>query len=176
VGPALNLLFDIETDGLYDDVSQVHCIGILDLDTKETYVFNDEGTEQPISKGVQMLEDALVLIGHNIIGYDLCVLRKLYPWFTPNATLVDTLILSRIYHADMLRLDQRKNWSQMPSQLYGRHSLESYGYRLGEYKGNFGKTTDWKEWSEEMQQYMVQDLIVTHKLWKHFLPYLNSSN
>ena len=172
----MNLLFDIDTDGLYDDVSQVHCIGILDLNTNETHVFNDEGNEQPISKGVQMLEDAQVLIGHNIIGYDLCVLRKFFPWFNPNATLVDTLILSRIYHADMLRLDQRKRWSQMASQLYGRHSLESYGYRLGEYKGNFGKTTDWKEWSEEMQQYMVQDLIVTHKLWKHFLPYLNSSN
>ena len=25
----------------------------------------------------------------------------------------------------------------MPLQLYGRHSLEAYGYRLGEYKGKF---------------------------------------
>ena len=45
--------------------------------------------------------------------------------------------------------------------MYGRHSLESYGYRLGEYKGDFGKTSDWKEWSQEMQDYMVQDVVVT---------------
>ena len=53
------------------------------------------------------------------------------------------------------------------------HSLEAYGYRLGEYKGDFAKTTDWKEWSQEMQDYCVQDVNVTTKLWRHFLPYLN---
>ena len=63
----------------------------------------------------------------------------------------------------------------MPLQLYGRHSLEAYGYRLGEYKGNFAKTTDWKEWSQEMQDYCVQDVVVTNKLCKHFHPYLNGS-
>ena len=30
-------------------------------------------------------------------------------------------------------------------QLYGRHSLEAYGYRLGEYKGDFGKHSDWQD-------------------------------
>ena len=63
----------------------------------------------------------------------------------------------------------------MPLQLYGRHSLEAYGYRLGEYKGNFSQSTDWKEWSQEMEDYCVQDVNVTEKLWKHFLPYLNGS-
>ena len=29
------LVFDIETDGLFDDVSKVHCIVLKDLDTKE---------------------------------------------------------------------------------------------------------------------------------------------
>ena len=57
----------------------------------------------------------------------------------------------------------------MPLQLYGRHSLEAYGYRLGEYKGGFAKQTDWKEWSQDMEDYMVQDVQVTHKLWIHFL-------
>ena len=56
----------------------------------------------------------------------------------------------------------------MPLQLYGRHSLESYGYRLGEYKGSFGKTTDWKEWSPDMEQYMVQYVNVNTKLRKQF--------
>jgi hypothetical protein len=164
----MNLIFDIETNGLYDDVTQIHCIGVYDLDTKQTLVYNDEGSAEPITKGVQLLEDASGLVGHNIIGYDLPAIRKLFPWFTPSGVVMDTLVLSRIYHADILKVDQTRKWNHMPLQLYGRHSLESYGYRLGEYKGSFGKTADWKEWSEDMQEYMLQDVKVTTKLWNHF--------
>jgi uncharacterized protein YprB with RNaseH-like and TPR domain len=172
----VNLIFDLETDGLYDAVTQIHCLGIYDLDTKQTLVFNDQGSEQPITKGVQLLEDASSLIGHNIIGYDLPVIRKLFPWFQPSGVVVDTLVLSRIYHADILKTDQKRCWKHMPLQRYGSHSLEAYGYRLGEYKGCFGKTTDWKEWSEEMELYCLQDVNVTTKLWAHFRSYLTSSN
>jgi hypothetical protein len=172
----MNLVFDIETNGLYDDVTCIHCVGILDLDTKQTLVFNDEGSEQPITKGIQLLEDASSLIGHNIVGYDIPVIKKLYPWFNPKGKVLDTLLLSRLYHANILDIDNRRKWKHMPLQLYGRHSLESYGYRLGEYKGSFGKTADWKMWSQEMQDYMVQDVNVTTKLWKHFHKYLTGSN
>ena len=164
----MRLIFDIETNGLYDDVTCIHCIGVYDIDAKQTLVYNDTGSEQPISKGIQLLEDATQIIGHNVIGYDIPVIRKLFPWFNPPGCVMDTLVLSRIYHADILKVDQKRKWKHMPLQLYGRHSLESYGYRLGEYKGSFGKTTDWKEWSQEMQDYMVQDVNVTNKLWKHF--------
>ena len=172
----MNLIFDLETDGLYNDVTQVHCIGVYDLDAKESYVFNDQGNQHPISKGVQLLEDADGLIGHNIIGYDLIVLRKLFPWFNPSCPVVDTLLLSRCYHTDLLKIDHKRGWKNMPLQLYGRHSLEAYGYRLGEYKGGFGKTSDWKEWSQEMEDYCQQDVQVTKKLWSHFQKYLNGSN
>lgn len=172
----MNLVFDLETDGLYDDCTQIHCIGVYDLDTKQTLVYNDTGSAEPITKGVQLLEDACNLVGHNIIGYDLPVIRKLFPWFSPSGTAVDTLVLSRIYHADILKTDQKRAWKHMPLQLYGRHSLEAYGHRLGEYKGSFGKTTDWKEWSQEMQDYMIQDVVVTTKLWHHFHKYLTTSN
>jgi hypothetical protein len=174
----MNLIFDLETDGLYDDVTCIHCICIHDLDAKQTLVFNDTGSEQPVVKGIQMLEDASHLIGHNIISYDIPVVRKLFPWFNTDATLLDTLVLSRIYHADRLaedHLHKPKKWPNLPLQLFGRHSLESYGYRLGEYKGSFGKTTDWKEWSQEMEDYMVQDVNVTRKLWNYFQPYLTGS-
>jgi hypothetical protein len=168
----VDLVFALECDGLHDDCTHIHCIGVYDLDTRQTFTFNDEGSEQPITKGVQLLEDADTLVGHNIIGYDLPVIRKLFPWFQFAGTVVDTLVLSRIYHADLLKTDQKRKWKNMPLQLYGRHSLEAYGHRLGEYKGSFGKTTDWKEWSEDMQDYMIQDVVVTTKLWHHFLPYL----
>ena len=172
----MSLVFDLETDGLLRDVSTIHCIAIHDLNTKETYTFNDTGTQEPVVRGLQLLADADSIIGHNIIGYDLPVIHKLYPWFNNPSTVVDTLLLSRLYHSDMMKLDKKHNWKHMPLKLYGRHSLESYGYRLGEFKGEFGKTSDWKEWSEEMESYCIQDVNVTTKLWKHFHKYLNGCN
>ena len=35
----MRLLFDIETDGLLDTVSKVHCIVARDVDTDEEYVW-----------------------------------------------------------------------------------------------------------------------------------------
>ena len=169
------LVFDLETDGLYDDVTRIHCLVIYDSETDQTLVFNDEGSEEPISRGVQLLETADIICGHNVISYDIPVLQKVYPWFEPTALVVDTLLLSRLYHNNILDIDRKNSWDQMPSQLYGRHSLESYGYRLGEYKGSFGKDTDWQEWSQEMQDYCIQDVKVTTKLCDHFHPYLIGS-
>lgn len=164
----MSLIFDIETNGLYDDVTHIHCIGVYDTDARQTLVYNDTGSAEPVTRGVQLLEDASSIVGHNIIGYDIPVIQKLFPWFTPPKVVLDTLVLSRIYHADILKVDQKRRWNYMPLQLYGRHSLEAYGYRLGEYKGCFGKTADWKEWSQAMQDYMLQDVNITTKLWKHF--------
>ena len=170
------LVFDLESNGLLNDVTKIHCLVIHEQETGETIAYNDEGNAEPITRGVQRLEDADVIVGHNVIGYDIPCLRKIYSWFAPTAMVVDTLLLSRLYHTDMLNIDQTSGWDQMPLQLYGRHSLESYGYRLGEYKGSFGKDTDWQEWSQEMQDYCVQDVNVTRKLCDHFHKYLSGSN
>ena len=169
------LIFDIEANGLLYNVTSIHCLVIFDTETSQTLVFNDEGTSEPIVRGVQQLMDADCIAGHNIIGYDLPVIKKIYPWFENPTCVVDTLVLSRLYHSDMLSLDKKHNWDNMPLQLYGRHSLEAYGHRLGEYKGTFGKDTDWQEWSQEMQDYCIQDVNVTKKLCDHFHPYLSGS-
>ena len=172
----VNLIFDIETNGLLQDVTTCHCLVIHDLETKQTIAYNDTGNQEPISRGVQRLQDADSIIGHNILGYDCPVLHKLYPWFTEPGIVVDTLLLSRLFHADMMKLDKRHNWKGMPLQMYGRHSLEAYGHRLNEHKGTFCADTDWQTWSQDMEDYCVQDVLLTTKLWQHFLPYLNSSN
>ena len=172
---SINLAFDIETNGLLYDVSTIHCLAIYDLSTDETIAYNDTGSSEPISRGLQRLQDSDRVIGHNIIGYDLPVIRKLYPWFGNPAHVVDTLLLSRLYHPDMINLDKQRTWDGMPLKLYGKHSLESYGYRLDERKGDYGSTSDWADWSQEMENYCIQDVHVTTKLWKHFQPYLNGS-
>ncbi len=168
----MNLVFDIETNGLLHDLTTIHCIGIHDLTSGEDFAFNDVGGE-PITRGITMLEEACHIIGHNIINFDIPAIESLYPFFETKAIPIDTLLLSRLFHSNMLDIDRKRKWKDMRGLLYGRHSLEAYGYRLGTYKGTFGKETDWKEWSQEMEDYMMQDVAVTTKLWKHFLPYLS---
>ena len=177
-------MFDLETNGLIHDATRIHCVALHWCEDNRTEAFNDEkyaaspkdlpmASNYSITTALGWLEVADVLVGHNIIGFDIPVIKRLYPWFNPSGTIVDTLILSRCYHPNLLDID--KNSKKIPEKLYGRHSLEAYGYRLGEYKGNFAKTTDWKEWSQDMQDYCVQDVVVTNKLCQHFHPYLNGS-
>ena len=181
------VVFDLETNGLLNNATRIHCLSLYWENEDRTETFNDEpyadnpkdlpmGGGYSITTGVSALEVADVLVGHNIIGFDIPIIKKLFPWFSPSGIIVDTLLLSRLYHPNLLDIDKKRCWKHMPLQLYGRHSLESYGYRLNEYKGNFAKTTDWKEWSQEMQDYCEQDVVVTNKLCKHFHRYLIGSN
>ena len=177
------LIFDIETDGLLYNVTTIHCLVIYDTETDQTLVYNDEAFErshnqpakEPIVRGIQHLADADCIAGHNILSYDIPVISKLYPWFECPATVIDTLLLSRLYHPNILDLDKKHNWDGMPLKLYGRHNLESYGHRLKCLKGDFGKDQDWSDWSQDMEDYCIQDVKVTTKLWTHFQPYLNGS-
>ena len=180
------MIFDLETNGLLNNATCIHCISLNWYEDDRIESFNDEkytekakelpmGSNYSITTAISHLEVADYLIGHNIIGFDIPIIKRIYPYFNPRGIIIDTLLLSRLYHPNLLDIDKQHAWKHMPLQLYGRHSLESYGYRLGEYKGNFAKTTDWKEWSQEMEDYCVQDVNVTTKLWKHFLPYLNGS-
>ena len=180
------MIFDLETNGLVNDATRIHCASLYWEEDDLTESFNDEpyaaspkdlpmGGNYSITTALSWLEVADVLVGHNIIGFDIPVIKNIYHWFTPSGIIMDTLLLSRLYHPNLLDIDKAHAWKHMPLQLYGRHSLEAYGYRLGEYKGNFAKTADWKNWSQEMQDYWVQDVTVTKKLWKHFRPYLDGS-
>ena len=174
------LVFDLETNGLLHDLTRIHCISIYDSDLDEIQSFNDERNNQySITEGLSRLDTADWLIGHNIIGFDIPCIRKLYNFFKPSAQILDTLLLSRLFHPNLLDMDYRRKDrglnKHMPLQLYGRHSLEAWGHRLSEYKGEFGKTTDWQEWSPEMQMYCEQDVAVTKKLCDHFHPYLTGS-
>jgi hypothetical protein len=141
---------------------------VKDLDTGEVYRFNDIGTAASLTEGINLLAEADVLVGHNIVGFDIPVITSIYPFFQPEGKTYDTLILSRMFFPDILQRDYRKKPIGMPGKLYGRHSLEAWGYRLGDYKGEFGKTTDWSDWSQEMEDYCEQDVHVGMTLFELF--------
>ena len=159
----MRLIFDIETDGLLDKVSKIHCIVAKDVDTKEVHQF----TPDTIEEGIRFLCTADELIAHHGYWYDFVVLERLYPeLFIYTGKRIDTfvdasLIWSHIAETDIVRVRSGK----LPPKLRGSQSLKAWGYRLGILKGDFGTTTDWSEYSEEMLGYCVQDVEVTDALF-----------
>lgn len=157
--------FDIEANGFLESVTRIHCMALIDLDTHATYKFRPHEVEQ----GVKMLAEADLLVGHNIIKYDIPVIQLLFPWFNiERAKVQDTLVLSRVCFTDLSDSDFRATSYKMPNgKLIGSHSLKAWGYRLGfnklEYEGG------WVEFSEEMLEYNTVDTEVTVRLWNYIL-------
>lgn len=161
---------DCETNGLLDTVSEVHCVVARCPATGEVRQAN--GTR--IDALLEWLSaNAGVMVGHNIISFDLPVFVKLHG-FTHKAQVLDTMVLTRLGYPHILQLDFVRKPKGMDAKLYGRHSLEAWGHRIGALKGAYGKSGDedtdakaWENWSQEMQDYCVQDVLVTEKLLRH---------
>ena len=158
----MRILFDLESDGLLDALTKIHCIEIKDIDNGKTKSFSPEN----IKDAIPLLEEAEEIVGHNILKFDIPALQKVYPKFNPKGKITDTLICSRLIWTDIKDRDFRAVHNiNYPIKLVGRHSLESWGYRLQLLKGDFAKETDWQNWSEEMQSYCKQDVEVTSALY-----------
>ena len=72
----MRLVFDIETDGL--DATLIWCLVIQDVDTKRVFKFTDyDDKSSSLTLGLNMLKNATCLIGHNIIGYDIPMIKKI---------------------------------------------------------------------------------------------------
>jgi DNA polymerase I-like protein with 3'-5' exonuclease and polymerase domains len=162
------IIFDLESDGLIEETTKIHCICTYDLITGEARTWSSQ-KEGDIEAGVRYLMEGTELIGHNILGFDLIVLKKLYPFFKSPANSIDTLILSRLVYPDMKERDFQRLKTDFPKQLIGRHSLESWGHRLGCKKGDYKKNNDFSTWSREMESYCENDVVVTRKLYEMFL-------
>ena len=161
------LLFDLESTGLLRRGSTIHCIVMRDVnDPDEAQVF-DHKPERAVIQGVKQLERAGTLIGHNIIGYDIPLIKEQFPDFDPQGEVVDTLVLSRLFYPHVADRDYERRPTGMPQRLYGRHSLEAWGYRLRCFKGDFGKHDgNWAVYTPEMLDSCIQDTQVTYKLYE----------
>ena len=141
----LNLVFDIEADGL--DPTKIHCIVAQDVDTMDVFTFDNT----QLQEGYDMLSSANKLIGHNLIGYDIPAIKKIAGLDLFDKKIVDTLVLSRLFN---------------PTRE-GNHGLEGWGYRLGFKKGDFGQQEDaWDVYIPEMLEYCKNDVLLNTKVYE----------
>ena len=145
----MRLVYDIETDGL--DATKIWVLIAHDLNTGTTYKFSDyDNLHGTIADGVRLLQQAELLIGHNIIGFDSPVVDRLYGTDLLHKHSHDTLIMSQV-----LRYKRGH-----------RHGLAGWGERLGNHKIDFD---DWSQYSKEMLKYCIQDVMVNVDIYNQLL-------
>jgi DNA polymerase-1 len=138
------LILDIETNSSH---SQVWIVVTQDVDTGEIECHTEASTLAPLVKEYDQI------IGHNIIGFDAPVLRKLWHIGIKKSQAVDTLILSRLLNP----------------QLEGGHSLKAWGTRLSNDKIEFNFEDFDNGLTEEMRLYCIQDVKLTRDLYMHLM-------
>ena len=78
------LLFDLESTGLLRRGSTIHCMVMRDAVDSSTHVF-DHQPERALIQGIKQLEEADVIIGHNIMfptELAFCIKRGRHKHFT----------------------------------------------------------------------------------------------
>ena len=162
----MKYIWDIEADNLLDEVTQVWCHVFRDVDTDEVHTFDPTQTQDALA----FMDKAETLIGHNVIDYDLRVIKKLHG-YTYKGEVIDTLVYSRTVWPDVKEIDFKLNKrGNFPQKLIGSHSLKAWGYRLGELKGDFNSGSEsFAAYTPEMLDYCIQDTMVTSKLYRKIL-------
>ena len=161
-------VFDIETNAIgnwntLEGLEVVHCIVIMDNEGTHRYRQNSECNN--INEALDRLSKADCLVAHNGIGFDLPALRKLYGFEHPR--IIDTMVLGRLIHPDRKREDWQE--AKLPTFMRGAHSLKSWGMRLGVHKDEHGATETWEHWSQAMEDYCVQDVVVNEALYTYLM-------
>jgi DNA polymerase III epsilon subunit-like protein len=143
-------IFDIEADNLLDSVSKIHCIVAKEFRRQG---FTDLGK----------VRDGDILIGHNIIGYDLPAMEKVLGikyrvsydrtpdrWNGMDVQIIDTYILSRLFNPD------REG-----------HGLEWWGEQVGISKP---EVQDWQDLPLESYIHRCeQDVLINERMLEALL-------
>ena len=145
-------IFDIESDGLLNTITKIHCMSVKRvIDGVEEYF-----TLTDYSKMREFITSEPILIGHNIILYDIPAIKKVLG-ISPNRNteLIDTLALS---------------WYLYPK--YEEHGLEVWGERLGIKKPTI---IDWQ--NQKIEDYIYrceQDVLINSRLFSEQIGYLKA--
>lgn len=133
------ITLDLETNLGHDTI---WCAGVQDhSDTTASLLFEKKSLQQ-------MLSTCDGVVGHNLIGFDLPVLRSCWQ-IDATVPVWDTLVMARL----------------LKPVINGGHSLKAWGKRLKFDKLDFDVTDFESGYTEEMGTYCKRDVEVTTKLF-----------
>ena len=173
----MRLVLDLESNGLLPQMDTIHCIVLRDLDTGNIISCADQPGYHSLEMALDFIREATLIVGHNVIKFDLPALRKIYPGLQlkPNVEYYDTLVVSRVMWPELEPVDAAK-FSHIPRKYFGRHSLAAWGERLGVSKINFKEESKkdndevedvWERWTPTMQTYCEGDVEVSTRLYEY---------
>ena len=164
------LFFDIETNAIEDwsnltDLDTVHCLSIYDPTTPKMITYHGAG----IQNGLNELAKADHIVGHNVLGFDIPALGKLYSFHPPLVKVLDTMVMARCIVPDVRNDDFLRN--KFDKTLIGSHSLKAWGLRLDKLtKLSYGEEDGaFASYNEEMRKYCERDTIVTQLLYDYLM-------
>jgi DNA polymerase-1 len=141
-------IYDIETDGLYNEATKMWILVAYNIDTGEFrhWLDGDLGW-------MEVFNQATLLVGHNILGFDNLILKKLFDYdFPKTCNFHDTLIFSRV-------LNYRRFGDR-------GHALAIWGEYLGFPKIDF---QDFSRYTEEMKIYCFNDVKLNVLVYEQLL-------
>ena len=158
------VILDLESDGLLDTITKIHLLVYRNLSNGELTIAD---SDSKIKSALVDLQDKKI-IGHNILGFDLVALKKLYGFTIPIEQTLDTLILSRVIYPNLRETDSKIR--KIEAKLWGSHSLKAWGERLGSFKGTYSQQENaFAELTPEMRDYCVNDVHLTELLHEYLL-------
>ena len=113
------------------------------METNKVHSFNPD----QIKEGLDLLAKAELLVGHNILGFDIPIIEKLTGLSFKDKKVIDTLVLSRLAKPER-----------------GGHGLKAWGFNLGFNKGSM-EEHGFTQYSEEMMQYCINDVELNSKVF-----------
>jgi len=144
----MTIICDLESDGLLDTVTKIHCLCYYDIDTK----LSGSLTEYDSMRWLLTTKD-LTIVGHNFQLFDKRLVKK----------ILGIDIKARIW--DSLGI----SWYLYPNREV--HGLESWGHEFGINKPDI---FNWKNGSIESYIYRCsEDVKINTKLYELQLDYLN---
>jgi hypothetical protein len=142
---------DFEANNLYPAVDKVWCGAFSNLEGTHKVSFGP--TE--LDKMVQYMDSCDVLIGHNVIGYDFPMLKKVLN-YEFKGKVVDTLIMSRLLNPKRILPANATN------RAAGPHSIYAWGVRVGVDKPEHN---DWTKFSADMLHRCTEDVEINRLVY-----------
>jgi hypothetical protein len=141
------IIFDIETNGMLEDLDRLHVMSIGYISDNGKWTIESINDESKIKS---FFEDSNnVMVGHNIIMYDIPAIEKLYPGVNIKCGVIDTLPISWYLYNERTK-----------------HSLESWGETFATSETKKVAIDDWENLSyEDYVERCEGDIRINTNLW-----------